>query len=206
MSHCATLLVFVVLSRLATVGYSQTAPPNDDFENREFLSSTAGSLTGTNLLAGANAGATKQPGEPDIESNSGGRSVWFTWTAPENVVVTLSTKDSDFDTLLGVFTGSSLTDLSLVASSDDTLGPDPLTSLIVFHAPSGTVYQIVVDGYRGDLGEIASGNYHLSLAYVPERYTVSAGVNDTNRGAVHISPAPDADGRYQVTTVVTLDV
>ena len=204
MSPRISLLSFVILPGLLTIGYSQTAPSNDDFENREVLISTAGSLTGTNLIAGANASATKRPGEPDIEGNSGGRSVWFTWSAPQNVIVTLKTQGSDFDTLLGVFTGSSLANLSLVASSDDTLGPDPLTSLVVFHAPSGTVYQIVIDGYRGDLGEIASGNYHLSLAYVPERYTVGAGVNDTNRGAVHISPAPDADGKYQVTTVVTL--
>ena len=204
MSNYATLLLFVAFPGLTIVGYSQIAPPNDDFENRDALISTAGSLAGTNLLAGTNVGATKQTGEPDIEGNSGGRSVWFTWRAPQNVVVTLTTRGSDFDTLLGVFTGSSLTELFLVASSDDTLGTEPLTSSVTFHAPSGTVYQIVVDGYRGDLGEIASGNYHLSLAYVPERYTVSAGVNDTNRGAVRISPAPDPDGKYQVTTVVTL--
>ena len=79
MSHCATLLLFVVLPGLLTTGHSQNAPSNDDFENREVLSSTAGSLTGTNLLPAANnSGATKQPGEPDIEGNSGGRSVWFT--------------------------------------------------------------------------------------------------------------------------------
>ena len=41
----------------------------------------------------SNAGATKELGEPDHLGNSGGSSVWFTWTAPASGRVTLSTNN-----------------------------------------------------------------------------------------------------------------
>jgi len=74
-------------------------PLNDNFENRA-------PLTGTNAFAVTNnESATKEPGEPDILGNSGGKSVWWTWTAPQNGTVTISTEGSGFDTLLAVYTG-----------------------------------------------------------------------------------------------------
>lgn len=63
------------------------APTNDDFAN-------AIKLTGTRAhIASSNAGATKQPGEPNHLGNPGGSSVWYTWTAPATGRVSLSTND-----------------------------------------------------------------------------------------------------------------
>lgn len=60
------------------------APINDDFEQRT-------TITGRRLnFPASNAGATKQPGEPDHLGNSGGSSVWYSWTAPASGRVTLS--------------------------------------------------------------------------------------------------------------------
>jgi hypothetical protein len=68
----------------------------------------------------------------------------------------LSTEGSEFDTLLAVYKGSSVTNLIEVASNDDQ---DPfagtLTSIVIFQAAAGDTYQIAVDGFDGDAGRIA---------------------------------------------------
>lgn len=61
------------------------APANDDFANRiQLIGRRKEVLT-------SNAGATKEPGEPDHLGNPGGSSVWYSWTAPASGRVTLST-------------------------------------------------------------------------------------------------------------------
>ena len=72
----------------AQLGFQFTpAPTNDDFEKRVPL---IGSRT---RLFASNAGATKQPGEPDHLGNPGGSSVWYSWPAPTSGRVTLSTNN-----------------------------------------------------------------------------------------------------------------
>ncbi len=73
-------------------------PDNDDFPGLT-LSGLPDSAGGTNL------GATKQTGEPDHAGNSGGSSVWYSWTAPSSGTVTVDTCGSGFNTLLGIYTG-----------------------------------------------------------------------------------------------------
>jgi hypothetical protein len=63
------------------------APTNDDFENPVIISGVR------TRAAASNVGATKQPGEPDHSGNSGGSSVWYSWTAPASGRVTLSTNE-----------------------------------------------------------------------------------------------------------------
>jgi hypothetical protein len=101
---------------------------------------------------GFNGAATKEPGEPDIAGNGGGRSVWWQWGASHSGGVRIGTAGSSFDTLLGVYAGESLSNLTLIASSDDisTL----VTSEVTFRAAAGTNYLIVVDGYDGASGDI----------------------------------------------------
>ena len=54
--------------------------------------------------------------------------------------------------MLGVYTGNSVSALTLIASDDD--GGGNLTSKVVFIAISGTAYQIAADGYNGASGAI----------------------------------------------------
>jgi hypothetical protein len=127
-------------------------PINDFFTNRL-------TLTGTFIItAGTNVDATKEPGEPNHAGSPGGASVWWSWTAPANGTVRITTTNSDFDTLLGVYTGSSVSNLTEVASDDDSGGR--LTSLVDLSVTAGTNYQIAVDGFAG-----ASGNVGLTLAF-----------------------------------------
>jgi Calx-beta domain len=124
------------------------APVNDNFASRIVLAGQ----TNTNTTAGSNVGATKETGEPNHAGNSGGHSVWWTWTSPTSGVVTFDTFGSSFDTLLAIYTGSSVSALIQVAANDDSNGS--YTSLVTFNAVAGTVYQIAVDGYGGNSGSI----------------------------------------------------
>ena len=64
------------------------------------------------------------------------------------------THGSNFDTLLAVYTGSSVGSLTLVASNDDENPPTIVSSKVTFTAQAGTAYQIAVDGFAGDSGTI----------------------------------------------------
>jgi hypothetical protein len=146
-------------------------PPNDNFANAQVLPTiSSGSVSGTN------AGATKEPGEPNHAFNAGGKSVWYRWQAPSNGTVTITTSGSNFDSLLGVYTGSSVGSLSLVASNDD----DPnggVTSRVSFTATSGTTYRIAVDGFNGAAGNI---NLNWSLSGPPAAPASQPATNISN--------------------------
>ncbi len=125
---------------------TQTVPANDAFASSQDLSGASGQASGTNV------GASKEAGEPNHAGNGGGHSVWYRWTAPTAGTATIDTVGSPFDTLLAVYTGSSVATLSLVAGNDDSGGV--LTSMVSFSASAGTVYRIAVDGYGGATGGI----------------------------------------------------
>src|SRR5215212_6570883 len=100
--------VLLLLLLLApAVGWS-AIPDNDNFASRTPLFGKTLSTTANN------AGATFESHEPD-PALQGGKSVWWTWTSPTNGVLTLTTTGSSFDTMLTLFTGSVLTNLTLVA-------------------------------------------------------------------------------------------
>ncbi len=111
-------------------------------------------------LASVNNTATKEIGEPDHAGNSGGHSVWWQWTAPANGTVNLDTIGSTFDTVLAVYTGTSVASLTAIAADDDNGGNN--TSALSFPAVDGTTYYFAVDGYGGQIGSIA-----LNLAFAP---------------------------------------
>jgi len=131
-------------------------PANDNFGNAQMLNGACGQVTGNNL------NATKEPGEPNHAGNTGGASVWYTWTAPASGSATFTTEGSNFDTLLGVYTGSSVGSLTLVASNDDVNFPTDSTSSVTFNVVAGTTYDIAVDGYYGPSHGLHMGQITLN--------------------------------------------
>jgi hypothetical protein len=131
------------------------APPNDLFTGAISLGGASGTTSGTNV------GATREAGEPRIDGYEGGRSVWWRWTAPATGEMTLSTFESDFDTILGVYTGTTVSSLELVAENDDPEEGDGLHSVVAFSAVAGRTYHLVVDGVDDEFGS-ESGNIVLS--------------------------------------------
>jgi hypothetical protein len=72
----------------------------------------------------------------------------------------MDTLGSSFDTLLAVYTGTSVSALTAVASNDDSPAGGTVTSKVSFAATAGRQYQIAVDGYQGASGSIT---FHLNL-------------------------------------------
>ncbi len=146
-------LLALLLTAASIAKLRAQAPPNDNFTNRT-------ALTGANIALWASSiGATVEPGEPDHWGRIGGSSVWWTWRASADGSVQISTDGSTntegkiLDTVLAVYVGSDLTNLSLLAGNDDHDGL--LTSVARFQVTQGTDYQIVVDGVNGVAGGIA---------------------------------------------------
>lgn len=131
---------------------------NDDFAGRTTL---AGESV---LVSASNVGGSKEAGEPNHAGNAGGRSIWWTWTAHFTGPITISTRNSTFDTTLAVYSGTSLTELSLIEENDDSNPVAPLAgSLVGFEGVEGQTYQIAVDGYRSGDGTVAEGTVELRL-------------------------------------------
>ncbi len=124
---------------------------NDDF-------SSALEIDGINFrTTSENIAASRENGEPEhIKNAFGSKSVWWSWTAPLNGNVTVSTSASNsFDTILAVYTGDTLEDLQLVSSNDDDDRTGVWTSVLTFYAQEGSEYKIAVDGWNGGFGQIA---------------------------------------------------
>ena len=120
---------------------------NDAFASAATCSGSSFSVSGSNV------GATKEAGEPSHAGRAGGKSLWWTWTAPASGKLTLATAGSSFDTLLAVYTGDTVGALRGVASNDDVSRMD-LTSKVTFSVTSGVKYRIAVDGYQAAVGSI----------------------------------------------------
>lgn len=128
------------------------ATSNDAFANRIALPG------GSDTTSASSTTATKESGEPNHAGNSGGKSLWWSWTAPQDGTFTIDTVGSSFDTLLAVYTGGNVSALTLRGSDDDSGGN--LTSSAVVQVAAGTSYAIAVDGYGG-----ASGTVNLAYAF-----------------------------------------
>lgn len=132
------------------------APVNDNFNNAIDLTGPLPVVTtGTNVLA------TKEVGEPNNSGISYGFSVWWKYTAPANGDVLVSTVGSYVDTTLGVYTGSTVSALTLVASNDN-INAGLFNSSVQFTAVAGTTYYILVDSGGYGFNNV-QGSINLSL-------------------------------------------
>jgi hypothetical protein len=151
--------------------YTRSVSLNDAFASAQPLSGTSQTVNG------GNDGATKEAGEPNHAANAGGSSVWYRWTPAAGGQATVDTCASDFDTTLGVYTGSAVGLLIQVGANDDSpavCGAGTSESAVTFTATAGTTYRIAVDGWNGE-----TGNISLRLAEAvdstPPTVTVASG-------------------------------
>ena len=121
-------------------------PANDDFAAATELTGDSGSVDGNTYYG------TLEPGEPE-HGPDGSASVWYRWTAPTTGPATFELCDSDFDTLLAVYTGASVDGLTRVAQDDNDC-PGEYASRVSFVASAGQEYRIAVDGAYGERGDL----------------------------------------------------
>jgi hypothetical protein len=143
------LAAFTVMAAMALLlmwpSEALAAPANDDFADGQMISGQTASVDGTNVWA------TRESGDPpSVSYRSTSHTVWYRWTAPFSGPAWVDTCTSDYDTLLGVFAGSTLGSLTELAGSDDECGYR--ASRVRFNATKNTTYHILVDGYSGDHG------------------------------------------------------
>lgn len=135
-------------------------PANDNFANRIPLS---GASVVTNVC---NFYSTREEGEPFHAGQYGEQSVWWSWVAPSNgpAVITASLAYGYWTTgepLLGVYTGSVVSNLTAVAGNAASSYGD--AAQVEFNATAGATYQIAVDERYGE-----SGNVVLRVGPEPE--------------------------------------
>lgn len=145
----------------AALATTSSTPANDAFA--EATTIPAGLPRSLRM---ANFAATTEAGEPAHAGAPANKSVWFSWTAPATGNYVVSTRGSfrltvtpgsggtpdaygtaGLDTVLGIYTGSSLATLAAVASNDDysdSAGGVSAWSRATFAATSGTTYRIAV--------------------------------------------------------------
>lgn len=156
--------------RFMTAFAPAIAPANDAFASATTVSGPSGAIIGVSTSA------TKEAGEPNHAGSYGGSSVWFKWTAPSTGWYAFSTADSSFDTVLNVYTGTSLSTLTSITSNDD-ISSSVHQSRAGFYATSGTTYRIAVDGYSAEAGAYRLSWFPLSSVYGTVRTVGGAGVS-----------------------------
>jgi hypothetical protein len=126
-------------------------PPNDDCANAIPLICT--SIVTANTISATSTGKPPACGTYYGNQTSGG--VWYTFQGT-GAVITASLCGSNFDTMIGIFTGS-CGNFTCVAGNDDSCG---LGSVVSWQSVQGTLYHIYVTGYGSSFG----GDIELAIS------------------------------------------
>lgn len=158
------LCLIIGLAGLAA-GAATAQPTNDTFANATTISGLSGSTDANNTGALTESGESVSIITDDNAFGvSVGASIWYSWTAPATGNVTFNTFPTNntppYDTVLAVYTGNSLGNLSLVGGNDDAPGVTNGTSLVTFYANAGTTYFIEVAGFNSP--PVAQGDTSLN--------------------------------------------
>ncbi len=192
-SNIAALQTDDITGGQALYGGPGFVPANNNFANATTISLSSGSIQ----VAGTNVAATAENGEPAHAGETARRSVWWKWTAPADGSVTITTQGSNFDTVLGIYTGASVFSLTPVAANDDAPNSSVRTSSVAFATSNGVTYYIAVDGWDGYFGaillnlQIAGGGATAPVVTMhPSSSTVLAGGITQFNVAATGNPAP----------------
>lgn len=146
-------------------------PENDSFSARTYLGETL-----PVDLTESNADATQQSGEW-FGRYATGHSIWWEWTSPVSEMITVSSCESRFPTLLAIFEGTRLGHLRRVGVAAARPGRECRSPYdeYSFYAEVGSSYAIGVDGNGyyvpgrrgGPLVEPPSGEGRVTLRIEP---------------------------------------
>ena len=123
---------------------------NDDWAGARTLSGASGTMTDNNTAA------TVEPGEPALDAGTGGATRWYSLTTTGAGTAVIDTVGSSFDTVLGVYTGSSIDSLSRVTYNDDHYidGVYSPRSRVQFATTASTTYWVRVASWGSTRGDI----------------------------------------------------
>ncbi len=133
-------------------------PVNDDFANAQAIP-VPGQATGDT------SNATNEAGERQPCGNIG-KTVWYRVTPGTNGSLTATTAGSSFDTVMAIYSGTSLSNLTPLQCNDDD--GTSITSHVTVPVLAGQRYYIQVGGFSGDSGAVT---LHVSLDTSPATVT-----------------------------------
>jgi hypothetical protein len=175
---------------------STPAPGNDDFADAQAV--TAESLEGGTFyrvdVPGFNWNATKELGEPAHGGDQGGASVWYSWIAPASGEASVVAVSGALEAVLGVYTGTSLSELTLVGT------PTSFSGEVDVQVTAGTAYRIAVDGmFEGGAGMASMGQLTFLIYLTVPRPGLQTSIPLESMPPVADQAAPE-------TTIVRRDV
>jgi fibronectin type 3 domain-containing protein len=134
-------------------GYRLAAPPNDECDGATTLATEPflSSIDTTNATTAGNDPALSGCGRP-----AGTKSVWYSYTPSTSRWLYLDTFGSNYDTMIGVFTGACGSLTPVTCNDDDARSPGGLNSAVALDATAGTTYYIVVYGFAGSKSPLLS--------------------------------------------------
>ena len=172
----------------------QISKDNDDFENSIHLS---GPTVSSNALNGKATSEEREPGHGNAESFFCGaaKSVWWTWKAPSSGRATITTQGTSFTSLLGVYQGESVSELTLIAEEGFD-GANGSWRSVSFDATADEEYHLAVDT-SGGLG-ITTGMalLHINLERI-EAFRL-ASITRTDNSSFQIEIQGFTEQRFQL--------
>jgi len=132
--------------------FTTAAGSNDSFAN-------AFAISPPTTINGNNRGATRQPSEPR-PCGSIGATVWYRFTPSAAGTLTATTVggNTNYDTVLAIYRGTTLSNLSRLACNDDTGGT--LQSRVSASVSAGQTYYIQLGGFSS-----ATGDFTLQVTF-----------------------------------------
>ena len=124
----------------------------------------------TAIQSTVNATVDANEASPDCAISGSGSSVWYKYTPSSNQMVVFDTFDSDYNTVLSVWTGSTQP-LTQVACNDN-MGAQQ--SQVILNLTAGTSYFVNVGGVLSNGVVAESGNLVLHLSAPPANDNLSA--------------------------------
>jgi hypothetical protein len=184
--HVVTMLG-VIVAMIVTVATAAAQPPtNDDIANATVVTELPFAVGPIDTSE-----ATAAVDDPQDRSNNG--SNWYTFTPTTDISIEVNTLESEYDTTVGVYTGS-LGSLSLIGCNDDFYD---LQSAVRFDATANTAYYVLV-GFCCGNGETGGGtlvvNAPGSLNRTGAATSGSSGVRSLTR-RFELSSRPTAQAR-----------
>ena len=182
-----------------TPAASVLPPFNDDFVDAPAIPTDAGTFVANNTAA------TREAGEPRPFGVDSDASTWASFQRSSFGKLTIDTCGTGFDTVMGVYTGTSVDHLTLVADNDEGGCGDGPSRLVIAVTP-GTTYLIDVAGYDPDGSGGPEPAYHGYINFswlfqtAPEAVDVASATGGF--GTATVSWAPGGDGRSPITGYV----